>query len=422
MLKKLPLLAIFGWLFFGSSQAFSQTDRLSEFDWTNVDPSSGQESDFVILVSGKKVFGEILRNYDKVSYAEIQFQGGGEIKSFAPADLKGFGLDNGQLFFSRQLPGQTDQSFVQILVSGSLELSESRGSLFLDDGRTYQKLDSYQRNIERDGQTVRKLYKPYIFTLKTALSGDCAVLLYPKVDRLSYNQEAIIHLLEDYYVCQGTEYKIHVEKIPLLKFSPTVGAGLSYFSLSSPQKKEGRNDQLVNDMGYHGFLGLRIHDFRLLPRLSVDLRVGYSVFNTTLLSSNEGSQFLWTGSEEIEETAFYLPASISYSVLKNRRSELYVGISAGLWIKEVTTSEGRIDHRDFNPQETRIEESQIVEVFDSYFTPGVRVGYNFSLADKLRVFGEIEANVQKEYYLFNLVQNESVYGRSRFSFQVGLEF
>ena len=422
MFKSIYCLAVFGWLFFGSLQAFSQSDRLSEFDWTNVDPSSGQESDFVVLISGKKLFGEVLRNYDKASYDEIQFQAGGEIKAFVPADLKGFGLDNGQLFFSRILPGETVQSFVQILVSGSLELSERRGSLFLDDGKTYQKLDSYEKKIDRDGQTVRKLYKPYIFVLKSALSGECAVLLYPKVDRLTLNRDNIIRLLEDYYLCQEAEYRVHVEKVPQVKISPTVGAGISHFSLGSAQKREGRNDQFSNNLAYQGFVGVRFHDLRAIPRLSIDLRVGYSMFNTTVLSSSEGAQIAWTSSEETEETAFYVPVSFNYSVVKNQQSELYFGISGGLWIKEVTTSGGIVDLKNVSTGDTRLYESKIVEVLDSNFIPGLKVGYTFALSSKMRLLMELEANTQKDYYRFDVLQNKSEYSRGRLSFQVGLEF
>ncbi|GAA0878793.1 hypothetical protein GCM10009119_17610 [Algoriphagus jejuensis] len=422
MLKKITLLALFGWIFYSPPQAFSQSNRHGDINWTDLDPTSGRESDFVVLNSGEKLFGKILRNFDKTFYSEIRFQSAGAVKHYLPADLKGFGLDNGQLFFSRQLPGQTGLSFVQILVSGTLELSEYRGSLFFDDGKSYRKLDAYQRDIERNGQTVRKQYKPFIFILKTALNGDCAVMLYPRVDRLNYHQDQIVRLLEDYYVCQGSEYTVHVERVPMLQLSPTAGIGMPYYSLGNPQKDEGRNDQLVNNSGFQGFAGLRIHDFRIIPRLSMDLRLGYSIFNTTVISSYEAPQFLWTASEDVRETAFYVPVSLNYSVVKNQQSDLYVGVFAGLWAKQVTLSNGIVDERVFGSGETLIWEEAITTVTDSNFISGVKVGYGFSLTEMVRLFGELEVSSQKEYYQFSLFANDSEYARDRFSFQIGLEF
>ncbi|GAB3217906.1 hypothetical protein J0A67_01545 [Algoriphagus aestuariicola] len=422
MFKSIFRLAIFGWLFFGSLPVFSQTDRLSEFDWTNVDPSSGQESDFVILVSGEKVFGKIVRKYNQAFYEKIVMETGGTRSAYVPGDLKGFGLDNGQLFFSRPLPDSIEPVFIQILVSGPIELSGYKGKHFLDDGTSYRQLNAYYADVKVDGRPRNKFVKPYIFVFKSAMKGECGVALYSKIDRLPDHEEAFIDLLESYYKCQGVDYLVHVEKVPFLKLSPTAGLGLSYFSIQSIQKTEGRNDQLLNNVAYQGFIGLRLHDFRNLPRLSADFRFGYSMFSTTLLSSYEGAQFLRTASEKLEEMAIYLPASLNYSLLKNQRSEIYLGISAGVWIKQVTFSEGMIDQRFLGSGETLIQETEIAEVFDSNFLPGVKLGYNFSLNTKLRLLMELEAKRQKEYYQFSLFSNESEYSRSSISFQMGLEF
>ncbi|OOG76144.1 hypothetical protein [Algoriphagus sp. A40] len=422
MIKSIFSHAFFGWLFFASLQVFSQTDRLSEFNWTNVDPTSGQKSDFVILNSGEKVFGKIIRNYNQAYYDQIVLETGGSVNTYLPKDIKGFGLDNGQLFHARYLPESSDLLFVQILVSGPIELSGYRGSFFLENGETYQKLEAYYKNTETNGYKRSKFYKPFIVALKTALTGDCGVKLYAKIERLPYSEQALIGLLESYYTCQGTAYQVHVEHAPFLKISPTAGLGLSYFSIQATQKTKERNDQLENNLGYQGFAGIRLHDFRNLPRVSTDLRIGFSMFTTTVLSSYEGSQLNWTGSEEIEEFAVYLPVSFNYSLLKNQQMEVYLGLSAGLWLMQTTHSGGIIDQKIFSSGEIHLQESEIVEVMDSNFIPGIKMGYNLGLSGKTRLMLELEANTQKDYYRFSLHQNQSEYSRGRVSFQLGLEF
>lgn len=421
MIKHISLLAFFGWLFI-CTQVFSQTDRLSEFNWTNIDPSSGLRSDFAILNSGEKVFGKIIRNYNQAYYDQIVLETYGALQTYLPKDLKGFGLDNGQLFQARYLPDSSDLLFVQILVSGPIELSGYRGSFFLDDGEKYQKLEAYYKSANIDGYKRSKFYKPFIVTLKTALTGDCGVKLHSKIEKLPYSEQALIGLLETYYTCQSTAFQVHVENAPFLKLSPTVGLGLSNFSIKAIQKTQERNDQLDNNLGYQGFVGLRLHDFRNLPRFSTDLRVGISMFNTTVLSSYDGSRFIWTGSEEIEEFALYLPVSFNYSILKNQHSEVYFGLTAGMWLKETKLTSGMIDQNSISSGEIHLQQSEIVEVMDSNFIPGVKVGYNLALSGKTRLLLELEANTQKDYYRFSLFQNQSEYSRGKVSFQVGLEF
>lgn len=60
MIKSIFSLVFFGWRFFASLQAFSPTDRLSEFYWTNLEPTSGQKSDFA---NGNKVYIKSLYDF-----------------------------------------------------------------------------------------------------------------------------------------------------------------------------------------------------------------------------------------------------------------------------------------------------------------------------------------------------------------------
>lgn len=421
MIKNFLLFAFIGCLFISGS-VFSQSAPLSDLDWTGINPSTGLKSDFVILNSGQKIFGQLIRNYDLAYYDEIVLETGGSSTTYSPKDIKGFGLMNGQLFQSRALPDSSELLFIQILFSGPLELSSYRGNYFLDNGVSFQKLEAYYKKENVDGYERSKFYKPFILTLKTNLAGDCGVALYSKIERLPYSEQAFIGLLESYFSCQGVAYQVHVENAPFLKISPLVGMGVTYFSLTTSQKNDGRNDQLENNLGYQGFIGVRLHDFRNLPRLSADLRIGFSMFSTTVLSSYAGSRFNWTGSEEMEEFAVYLPVSLNYSVLKNQQSELYFGVSGGFWLMQTSLTGGRIDRINLTSNEIQIEESDLVQVPGTKFIPGLKVGYNLALGSKIRLLMELEGTTQKDFYLFSLEKDQSKHSRSRVSFQIGLEF
>jgi hypothetical protein len=58
----------------------------------------------------------------------------GETATYDPKDLKAFGLENSRFFITKSVPGEEGSRFVQILVSGALQLNFYNNRYFLDNG------------------------------------------------------------------------------------------------------------------------------------------------------------------------------------------------------------------------------------------------------------------------------------------------
>jgi len=308
------------------------------------------------------------------------------------------------------------------LVSGPIELSTFKESYYLDNGVKYEKLEAYYYKVTIMEREARRYFKGYIATLKSFLEGSCGVELYPTVESMPYNEKDMIGIMVSYFECLGSPYKVHVEKVPFLRFSPTIGLGMSHFSIKPTLQSPERRDQFVNNIGFQGMIGVRFHEFRRLPRFSLDLRLGYSSFETDLLAGLNGTQAKWTGSEKIKETAIYAPISFNYSVIKNQQKEIYVGLTGGIWKRKVSQSQGIVDERKLAAGEVILHEEPLASWTGGMFIPGIKVGSNFSITQNQRIFLELEGNSQYEYYRFDLLQNEAEYSRTRISILVGFEF
>ncbi|MFC5192646.1 hypothetical protein ACFPIK_12790 [Algoriphagus aquatilis] len=410
-------------LFLLSPPVYSQVskDRLV-FDWALANSSKEKMQDFIVLPSGQQVFGTVVRNYNYADFEELVFSKDGVVSTYLPQQIQGFGLDNGQIFLSKPLPGNSEPVFLQILVSGPIQLGEYKGGYFLDNGKEYMKLEAYYGEVEKNGPLYKKYIRPFRGTLKQFLVGDCGVALFTDIDRAPYNDQALINLMKSYFDCAQVRYQVHIEKVPMILISPLAGIGLSQHILVKPIKENARDDQFNSPFGFTGFVGVRAHDARRVPRLSTDLRVVFSVFQTELLSSFGGTQAIRTGSEDISETSISIPFALNYSLLKRVNSEIYLGGFLGLWRPSIKQSNGKVDERIVARNEVYLYETPIMLYQGTNFYSGGRLGGSKVFKDNLKLFAELEVAVQPEYYKFSLLQNDAFYNRSRMAFHLGIEF
>ena len=421
ILKKqlfLNLLFFLGTYLLSSAQGIKLMEKV---DWSVINPATGNAQDFVVLPSGQVVYGTIVRNYNLTDYEEVSLEAGGKTTTYRPLAIQGFGLANGQVFLSKALPESSEPVFIQVLVSGPIHLGGYKGAYFLDNGVDYERLEPRYKDIEKDGPAYRKYVKPFLGTLKRYLPGDCGVVLFPTIDRLAYNDDALIRILSSYFDCTGSAYRVHIEEVPFIQISPIFGFGLSQFGLSPAFRQDGRADRFESKFGFQFFGGVRFHDSRKLPRVSTDLRIAFSSFQTQVLSSYDGGQFQRTGSETIRETAILVPVSLNYSVIKRPKTEVYLGVFAALWNARITGEDGRVDDRLLNRSEVFIYERPITVYQGSSYSSGARLGASFIFSEKLKFFAELEGSLQQPYYQFALLQNLSYYDRSRLTFQLGIE-
>lgn len=410
-------------VFLLSTAVFSQVSNYRIVtEWASANSSREKMQDFIVLPSGQQVFGTVVRNYNYADFEEVIFSKDGVESTYLPNQIQGFGLGNGQIFLSKSLPGGSEAVFLQILFSGEIQLGEYKGGYFLDNGKKYEKLEAYFGDVERNGPIYKKYIRPFRGTLKQFLVGDCGVALFTDIDRAPYNDQALINILKSYFDCARVSYQVHIEKVPLILISPLAGIGFSQHGLVKPIKDDARVDQFNSPFGFSGFVGVRAHDARRVPRLSTDLRVVFSVFRTELLSSFGGSQAIRTGSEDISETSISIPFALNYSLLKRPNSEIYLGGFFGLWRPSLQQKNGRVDERIVTRNEVYLYETPIMLYQGTNVYSGGRLGGSKVFKDSLKIFAELEVTVQPEYYKFSLLQNDAFYNRSRMSFHLGIEF
>lgn len=401
---------------FGQSQ---QNQLISK--WASANTSGDQKQDFIVLPSGQQVFGTVVRNYNYSDFEKVVFLKDGVETTYLPGQIEGFGLDNGQIFLSKPLPGANEPVFLQILVSGPIQLGEFKGGYFIDNGKDYVKLEAYYGDVERNGPVYKKYIRPFRGTLKQFLVGDCGVALYTEIDRAPYNDQALINVLRSYFSCTSSDYQVHIEKIPFIKLSPLLGVGINQHSLVGAIKNGPRADRFEGSFGFSGFIGIRAHDARRVPRLSTDLRLEFSVFQTLLLSSFDGSQAVRTGSEELSEMSVSIPFAINYSLLKRAKSEIYIGGFLGIWRPSIKQKNGKVDERVLSRNEVYLYESPIMLYQGTNYYSGGRLGGSLEIKDGRKIFAELEVAVQPEYYKLSLLQNDAFYNRSRMAFHLGIE-
>lgn len=402
--------------------SFSQTSPLSNSDWSNSNDATVGTQDFVILNSGDKIFGKILREYQVADYDQVVFESGGSKRTFLPADLKGFRLDDGRLFLTKTLPGSSSAEFVQILLSGKMNLDYRKDRYFISDGDRYEELRAYYVEGQRKEKKTNRYVKAYLATLKDFLKGNCGNELNTQIEKTLFEEDSFLRLFVKYHECEQVPYELYVSNIPSLKVSPTIAFGITNFNLNPQSQKIGRVDALENNLGYRAQAGIRIHDLRKFPRFSFDLRAGYSSFSSTIQSRFDGGNAIYTGTEQFTETSLFFPVSINYSIYKKGRMDIYLGLIGSFWKNDLETKFAIIDENILGSGAVFLYERSIVQVNGLLFTPGLKIGANLGVLDKYKLFVELEGMYQKGYYQIPMLTNTSIQNRTQFSFQLGFEF
>lgn len=423
MIKTLLLAAC---LFLGCSPFFyaqAQGGYIEESVWSNIDPASGLASDFIITSGGDKLFGVIQRTYDYADYEQIEFEYNGSVKTYLPTDLRSFGLDNGRFFVSKALTESSSLEFVQVLLSGKLQLDFRKGKYYLDNGTDIQHLRSFYKDTQGTGTTKRHV-KLYISTLKINTAGICGMELTDLIERSRIDEQDFIRILTQYHKCEGLPYKVHVEKIPFVKFSPTLALGAGIDFTKAPDINENTDYAFSNSISYRAFVGFRLHDFRRFPRSSFDLRLGYIRRSATLNASYDVMHEVVTGSHEFKESNFVIPIAYNFTLVKKADSEIYLGLVMSSWLTSVHTDVSIIEMNYLHgPEEVLLYEKKIATMRELSIIPGLKAGTNFQLSSKVKFFTELQVEYLKDFYSLELLNSrQTSINRTYVSVQAGIEF
>lgn len=423
MVKILRLAAVFLLMGLPFFCAQAQSGFIEASIWSNVDPSTGLSSDFIIKPDGTKLFGEIQKAFDVKDYEQVIFESNDGVKTYLPADLKAFGLGNGRFFMSKILPESTELEFVEILFSGKLQLDYRKGAYYIDNGLEIIQLRSYYKDYSVDGTERRRNVKLYIATLKILTSGKCGFDLIGLIERARLEGQDLIQILTQYHKCENLAYRVHVEKVPLVKISPTLGAGLGTVFISSYDNGQGRASRINRSIYIQSEVGIRFHDFRKSPRFSLDLRLGYSLLSSTWEISQNNLSSLITGTQDFKQTSVSVPISFNYSFFKKNDRDIYFGLKSAVIFNSIKAETGFIDFTYLGAKETYLSEMEILNVDKLLFMPGAKLGGNFPIGQKRIFYTELHTDYSKRAYMTSLPNYDDVgYNSVSVSINVGIQF
>jgi hypothetical protein len=155
----------------------------------------------------------------------------------------------------------------------------------------------------------------------------------------------------------------------------------------------------------------------------LDLRLGVELLNTTYQSRFESPGVVIIRAEEnFQETSIFIPIAVNYSFYRNNETDVYLGLSGAAWYRSISSTSGIITEELIGSGKTNIYNRKVVTGVNRLFVPGLKLGANFPLGDRMRLFTETQFDLLLDYYTTNILAKRSSFSRTGLSFQIGIEF
>jgi hypothetical protein len=386
--------------------------------------SKAQGNDYIINNSGEKIYGEILRNFDFNNYETIRFRTGtNEEIAYSPKDIEGFGLGNGRFFLSLELPELEEKVFAQIIFSGKINLISYKSRYFIETSDQIIELKSSFKTIDESGRHVKNTNrKPYLGILNLVMAGNCGTELKSSIVLTGFNDQDFISILQKYHICENLPYQIHIEKIPFLRISPVLGLGFNFSSKPNNYGEIKRYDVFDKNLFPMVQAGIKLNDFRDVPRFSIDVSVGYTSQNNTVNLEHIKEGVILTGTETFQLSSAFVPVFFNYSFYSNSIFESYLGIGGVYRTFNFESEFSIVDlHYTFG-EVTNIYEIPIVTQIDQIFSPAVKIGMYFKSKGRMGITSEIQVDYLKNAISLDLFNNMTKYDQIMFSFLIGVRF
>jgi hypothetical protein len=385
--------------------------------------SEAQTGDFIISLDGEKIYGKIEKKFNYESYDKIRFSPNGEKpKSLLPSDISGFGFDNGWLYLVKQLPGEEEINFVQVLLSGKLTLLRSRNNFYIDTGSELVSLAATYEQEEIQGRKFTELKKPYIATLNRLMAGNCTDNLYQDIFNLNYEEYAFISILSKYHLCENLPYEVHFQKQPFTRISPVVTAGFSSIVLTPSILTGDRKDGFENSVFPILQVGVKAHEFRKWPRLSMDVSIAFMSQDNTVISEYVSSEQYMTASETFSARAILVPVTINYTWIRMGKVDSYVGFGVVSNYNKIESEFSIIDQTLKVNGTTTLFEAPLTDIKRRFVSPVAKAGAIVNLSKKLGLVTEVQVTQESNVMTVNLPFNGTMYDRLVTSLFIGLRF
>lgn len=340
-------IVLFLLIFFFSDQAFSQTSVAVQIE------------DYVILKSGRRFDGTVMRKLGQLDFENIEFLRRGETEVYTPEDIQSFGLGTGEFFRSMNLPTTAEKRFIQIIYDGEVILGRVQDAFYAGSEEGMKLLTA------RSEPNTKGSELPYKVTLRELMKGECQRKVSSLIRGSKLNLDDLVWLFRKYYGCKGGNFTFYGKLRPPYIISPIVGLGVFETGIKSHIKAGDRKDLITSTPVIQGYAGLNIHSIRRYPRFSAEAGLAFESSNLTWESQYLSPSIRRTGTEKIGHSFVSLPLTLSYSIFKTRKKDFFIGIGGGYGIS--------ISNSKFAIQEERITITDRVSLEEGSFT-GIKNG------------------------------------------------
>ncbi|MCH6201466.1 hypothetical protein MMU07_17930 [Aquiflexum sp. LQ15W] len=385
--------------------------------------SNAQSGDYIITIEGSKVSGKFEKKFDHESYDNIRFSKPGEkSKTLSPTDIAGFGFDNGWFYMAKKLPGRNEVEFVQVLITGKLTLLRSRNIFYIDTGSEIVELVARYEKEEINGRQFSEFKRPYIATLNMLVAGDCTDELYQDIFNSNYEEFNFISILSKYHLCENLEYEIHFKKEPFVKISPVLSAGISSIALSPAIITGNRKDAFETSLFPIFQIGVKTHQFRKWPRLSMDVSIVFMNQDNTVISEYVSTEQYMTATETYSARTITVPATINFTWIRLGNIDSYVGFGVASNYSTIESEFSIIDQTLNSNGITTLYEEPLTEFKRRFVSPIGKIGSIINLSNRIGLVAEFQISQNPEMMSVSLPFNVVIYDRLVSSFLIGLRF
>ncbi|WP_439490612.1 hypothetical protein [Algoriphagus sp.] len=382
---------------------------------------NSESESYVILQSGTKVPGVIKSEFDVDSYAKVIFVSNtGEETVYHPGDIQAFGLQNGRLFKSQNIPTQDHPVFVQVLVSGDIDLYKWDKKFFINQEDTVVELKINHSTKTENGKLVNVSSNQYIGVLTLAMNDECGISLKKEIEKARLTDRSLIQLFSDYYSCKNIPHEVHASKMPFSSLSLRMQGSISLIGLVEYKSNKDITYSLDKNSSPYVEIGVRFKEFRNAPRLLVDLGVGYIAESNVVNVEGNLISFMLSGSERYKSSSFLVPIHLSYIAFKKGRNEIYTGTGLTFWVTSFKPETGEliIDNGEPNPN---VINSIFADRKEMSISPNLKVGYRNSLSEKTRLFVELKGDLLLKNMNFYPLTYYTTYNYLVGTLSVGIE-
>lgn len=382
-----------------------------------------QADDYILKADGQKETGVILGSFENDQYNTVRFRSAaGGTGTFGPGDIQGFGFQSGRKFMAIRLPGSENLEFVQVLLTGKLSLYKANDKFYVNDGREIHELKAFYDKATVAGRETRELKKPYLGTINMLMAGECSAEIYDVLADTKYDDYSLVKLLSKYHYCEGITYEQHLPELPFVRISPVIYGGVTYMSMSPASRPENRKDAFENHQTPIMQIGIKAHQFRRWKRLFIDVSVGYSKLDNTIISEYTSESQYMTAKEVFSASTITIPAFVNYTWTRAGSFDSYIGIGFNSRFSSLESEFAMVDQTLTHNGVTTIYEREFTSINEKMTSAAGKIGVVWNFSKKIGLLAELQLDYLPAFYQVNLPFNEASYNQTNTSLLIGLRF